>query len=224
MKIAVLHGQKHHGSTWNTTRLLLDSLIAAEDECIEFFANDIPDCVGCFTCIMNDEEKCPHRSVTKPVIQAIEQSDIIIIETPNYCMGMTGQLKTFFDHMAYRWMSHRPFGEMKNKLAIAVSTAAGVGAGTATKQIARQLFWWGIPKTYRLGMAVAASKWDDVKPETKLKIEQKARKIAKKAKKNYKKVHPGLRRYLLFKIMGRMQKSGFGIPKDSAYWKEQGWI
>lgn len=111
MKIAVLHGQKHHGSTWNTTRLLLDSLIAAEDECIEFFANDIPDCVGCFTCIMNDEEKYPHRSVTKPVIQAIEQ-----------------------------------------------------------------------------------------------------------------KVRRRLRQYLLFKIMGRMQKSGFGMRKDSAYWKEQGWI
>lgn len=224
MKIAVLHGQKHHGNTWNTTRVLLDLLISDEDECTEFFVNDIPDCTGCFTCIMKDEEKCPHRSITKPIIQTIEQSDVIIIETPNYCMGMTGQLKTFFDHMAYRWMSHRPLGEMKNKVAIAISTTAGAGAGAATKQIAKQLFWWGIPKVYRLNVSVAASKWDNVKPKIKYKIEQKAMKIAEKTKKNYRRVHRGLLQKFLFKMMGNMQKSGFGVPKDAAYWKENGWI
>ena len=36
MKIAVLHGQKHHGSTWNVTRLLLDLLISEDDEYNEF--------------------------------------------------------------------------------------------------------------------------------------------------------------------------------------------
>ena len=66
MKIAVLHGQKHHGSTWNATRLLLDQLGAST--CDEFFVNDIPDCIGCFTCVLNDEEKCPHRSLIKPII------------------------------------------------------------------------------------------------------------------------------------------------------------
>jgi len=224
MKITILHGQKHHGSTWNTTLLLLDHLISADDECNEFFVNDIPNCIGCFTCILEDEEKCPHRSLTKPIIQAIEQSDILIVATPNYCMGMTGQLKTFFDHMAYRWMSHRPLGEMRSKLAIAVSTTAGVGAGVATKQIAKQLFWWGIPKVYRLNSAVAASKWDDVKPKIKLSIEQKAMKIAKKVKKNRRKAGRGLYQKFIFKMMGIIQKKGLGTPKDASYWKEQGWI
>lgn len=190
MKITVLHGQEHHGSTWNTTQILRDFLLNENDKCNEFFVNDIPNCIGCFTCIIKDEEKCPHRSFTKPIIQSIEQSDIIIVETPNYCMGMTGQLKTFFDHMAYRWMSHRPFDEMKNKLAIAVSTTAGVGAGAATKQIARQLFWWGIPKVYRLNQTVAASKWVDVKPETKYKIEQKSKENCKKGKEKTRKSSP----------------------------------
>lgn len=224
MKITVLHGQNHHGSTWNTTQILLDLLVSEVDEYNEFFVNDIPNCIGCFTCIMKDEEKCPHRSLTKPIIQAIEQSDIIIVGTPNYCMGMTGQLKTFFDHMAYRWMSHRPLDEMKSKVAIAVSTTAGVGAGVATKQIAKQLFWWGIPKVYRLNEAVAASKWDDVKPKTKAKIEQKAMKIARKINKNHGKVGRGLRQKFIFKMMGYMQKSGLGTPKDASYWKDHGWI
>ncbi|MDD4493702.1 MAG: NAD(P)H-dependent oxidoreductase [Eubacteriales bacterium] len=224
MKITVLHGQKHHGSTWNSTRLLLDSIISEGDECNEFFLNDMPDCIGCFTCILKDEEKCPHRSVVKPIIQAIDKSDILIVETPNYCMGMPGQLKTFFDHMAYRWVSHSPLGEMENKVAIAVSTTAGAGAGVATKQIKRQLFWWGIPIVYRLNQAVAASKWDDVKPKIKHKLKQKAEKIAAKAKKRHGRVHRGLRQKFLFKMMGAMQKSGYGTPKDAAYWKANGWI
>jgi len=224
MKITVIHGQKHHGSTWNTTHLLLNQLISEDDECNEFFVNEIPGCIGCFTCIMKDEEKCPHRSLTEPIIQAIEQADLIVVETPNYCMGMTGQLKTFFDHMAYRWMSHRPLDEMKNKVAIAVSTTAGAGASTASKQIARQLFWWGIPKVYRLNQAVAVAKWEDVKPETKLKIEQKAMRIAQKVKKNHARGRRGLRQEFIFKVIGHMQKSGSGIPKDATYWKEHGWI
>lgn len=224
MKIAVLHGQKHHGSTWNTTRLLLDSLASEGDECNEFYVNDIPDCIGCFTCILDDEEKCPHRGPTKPIIQAIEQADILIVDTPNYCMGMTGQLKTFFDHMAYRWMSHRPLDEMQRKVAVAVSTTAGAGASIATKQIAKQLFWLGIPKTYRINQAVAASKWDDVKPETKSKIGRKAARIAKKTRKKHGKARRGLRQKFLFRMMGNIQKSGLGTPRDAVYWKEQGWI
>lgn len=224
LKITILHGQKHHGSTWNTTRLLLDLLITEDDECNEFFVNDIPNCIGCFTCILKDEEKCPHRSLTQPIIQSIEQSDILIVDTPNYCMGMTGQLKNFFDHMAYRWFSHRPLDEMKNKVAIAISTTAGVGAGVATKQIARQLFWRGIPKVYRLNVAVAASNWDEVKPKIKFKIEQKVIKIANITKKNHDRVHRGIRQKFIFKMMGNMQKSGLGTPKDATYWKDHGWI
>jgi len=120
MKITAIHGQKRHGNTWNATRLLLDSLISENDECNEFFVNDIPNCTRCFTCFLDDEEKCPHRSFTKPIIQSIEQSDVIIAETPTYCLGMTGQLKNFFDHMAYRYISHRPWDEMKNKAVIPI--------------------------------------------------------------------------------------------------------
>jgi len=224
MKITVLHGQKHQGSTWHTTRLLLDYLITKGDECQEFYVNDIPPCLGCFTCILKDEEECPHRSMTKPIIQALEQADIIIVETPNYCMGMTGQLKIFFDHMAYRWMTHRPFAAMESKLAIAISTTAGTGARAATKQIAKQLFWWGIPKIYCINQTVAATKWEDVKAQTKLKIEQKVRKVANRVKKDQVKIRRGPYQRFIFKMMGNMQKSGFGAAKDASYWKEQGWI
>ena len=107
MKIVVLHGQSPRGSTWNVTQMLLDELRGQADTVFEFCANDAKPCAGCFACITKDEALCPHRAVLGPVIEAIEQADVVIAESPNYCMGMSGQLKTVFDHMAYRWMSHR---------------------------------------------------------------------------------------------------------------------
>lgn len=49
-------------------------------------------------------------------------------------------------------------------------------------------------------------------------------KIAKNAKKKLGKVRRGLRQKLIFKMMGAMQKSGLGTPKDADYWKEKDWI
>ena len=60
-------------------------------------------------------------------------------------MGMTGQLKTFLDHMGYRWLSHRPHPQMFRKIGLAVSTAAGAGAKRVTKDLRRRYFFWGTP-------------------------------------------------------------------------------
>lgn len=107
---------------------------------------------------------------------------------------------------------------------VAIATTAGMGAGSATKQIKRQLFWWGIPRIYRFHTAVAAANWNDVKPKTKEKLELKSKSIAKAIRKKHGKVKRGIRQRILFKLMKNMQKSGFGTPKDASYWKEQGWI
>ncbi len=224
MEIVLLHGQKHQGSTWNTSQLLLRELVTKQDRFHEFYVNDIPYCVGCFTCILKEEETCPHRELTKEIISSIEQADVIIIDSPNYCMGMTGQLKTFFDHMAYRWFSHRPFYKMQHKIGVAIATTAGMGAGSATKQIKQQLFWWGIPQIYRLNVTVAAACWKDVKPETKEKITKKTKYIASKIRRKHGHVKRGFRQRIIFKLMAKMQKAGLGTPKDAAYWKENGWI
>lgn len=54
---------------------------------------------------------------------------------------MTGQLKTFLDHLGYIWLSHRPNGKMFNKVGIVISTASGAGASKVTKTLEQQMFW-----------------------------------------------------------------------------------
>lgn len=224
MKIVVLHGQAHKGSTWNITQLLLDELVEKTDTVLEFHTNEVKPCIGCFNCITKDEALCPHRSIVGSIIEAIEQADIIIAESPNYCMGMSGQMKMFFDHMAYRWMSHRPHALMKRKIGVAISTTAGLGAAKVTKSIAEQMFWWGVAKIYRLSFTVSALSWADVKSERKKKITKYIKRTAKQIKESVNTVKPGIKSRFIFNMMKAQQKGMYWNPADRKYWEENGWV
>lgn len=224
MKVAVVHGQAHKGSTYYLTQMLLNKLKCKKEEVTEFYVNDIKDCIGCFQCIIKDENTCPHRSQIKEIILAIEEADVIVIASPTYVFSMSGQLKTFFDHMGYRWMSHRPHAAMKNKIGIAISSAAGAGAGKTTKQIASQMFWWNVGKTYQIPLTVSAMGWNGVKDNIKMKAEKKTSKIANLILKKVGCVRPGIKSKFLFFIMKQMQK-GMGYNQvDVKHWKDNGWI
>jgi multimeric flavodoxin WrbA len=224
MKIVVVHGQSHKGSTYHLTRLLLDRFAENGAEICEFTLNDLPPCRGCFTCFTRGEQYCPHREAAGPVIEALEAADVIVAESPTYCLGMAGQLKIFFDHMAYRWMAHRPHPTMGNKIGVAVSTTAGMGAGRVTRDIKRQLFYWGVGKIYRLPVAVSAKSWDEVKPEIKIKLAAKAKKMSQRVIKNMGRVKPDLKSRFIFALMIMQQKKNDWNTVDKKHWQDQGWI
>lgn len=220
MRIAVIHGQQHKGSTYCLTHMLLERLEDRDTIVQEFYVNGITPCVGCFRCIVQDEKLCPAREKTEPIIEAIEQCDILLVESPNYCMGMTGQLKILFDHMAYRWMSHRPSLTTGSKIGIAIATTAGVGAKQAVKSIKEQLFWLGFGKLYGLPVTVSAMSFADIEAKRMAKITKRIDQLAAKVKRK-KRVKPGIKSRLIFQIMRMQQKGLSWNPLDTDYWKEQ---
>jgi multimeric flavodoxin WrbA len=224
MKIAVIHGQLHKGSTYHVTQMLLDKLSCANEDISEFYVNHIDFCVGCFQCIMKGEDTCPHRSQIEDMITALEDADMIIMDSPTYVLSMSGQLKTFFDHMGYRYISHRPHPSMKKKIGVAISTTAGAGANKTTKLIASQMFWWSIGKIYRLPVTSAAMNWNQMSEQRKVKAEMKAAKLAKAIAKKLGRVKPGMKARFMFSIMKQMHKGMDYSPLDMKFWKEQGWI
>ncbi len=224
MNITVLHGQNHKGSTYHITKLLLDKVTTENDTVAEFNVNGIDDCIGCFQCIIKGEESCPHYDQVSAVMKALEAADVIIIDSPTYVMNVTGQLKTFFDHMAYRWISHRPHPSMKDKIGVAISTTAGVGAKKTTKMIASQMFWWNISKTYQLPVISAAMGWNQMPDKKKQKAERQTTALAKKIRRKIGHVTPGIRSRFMFFVMKQMHKGMDYSPVDMKYWKEQGWI
>lgn len=226
MEITIIHGQRHHGSTYHSTEMLKSQFTDPDTTIHEFYLPaDGPDfCVGCYSCILKGEEHCPHANHVQPIASAMLQSQIIVIDSPTYCMEMTGQLKTLLDHLGYMWLSHRPRGEMFRKIGIVVSTAAGAGTGSVTRSLARQMFWWGIPKVYRLKFNVSAAVWQDVKPEIRQKITRQTAAVASKACRQLDRVQPGLKTRVLFGLMRKMQTSNNWNMTDKNYWQEKRWV
>lgn len=169
MKIAILNGQNHKGSTYHIGRILAES-IADGDIISEFFLpRDLSHfCLGCYQCIENTE-KCPFYSDKKKILDAMKQAELLIFTTPTYCFGPSAQMKAFIDLLFDFRMSHRPLPWMFQKKAAVISTCAEGGAKGAVKQVRNTLQYMGVPYIKRYSIAVQAMNWDMVKPKKKEK-------------------------------------------------------
>lgn len=154
----------------------------------------------------------------------MEKSQVIIVDSPTYCLEMTAQLKTFFDHLAYMWLSHRPNNLMFSKVGIVSSTAAGSGAKKVTKSISQQLFWLGISKTYCITQNVNASSWKNVSDEIKEKIEGSVCKTIAKVNRKLQIPTSSIKTKVMFEIMCKMQKSNHWNMTDKNHWDKNGWF
>ena len=221
MKIVLINGQNHHGSTYHIAHRLVDKL---QGEVTEFFLpKDFGEfCCGCTNCFVKGEEHCPHHDKIVPITKAIIEADLIILDSPVYVYHASGSMKALLDHYGYLWMAHRPDESMFHKQAVVISTAAGAGMKSCMKDMADSLFYWGIAKIYRFGIAVAATSYDGISASKKAKIEKQTSLIAKKIIKRDGKVKPCFKTKAFFFLMHLLQKNGWN-PKDMTYWKEKGW-
>lgn len=221
MKITVIHGQNHKGSTYHLAHLLAEKL---GGEITEFFLpKDFNDfCVGCTTCFMDSETKCPHYEKLSPITRAMDDADVIILSSPVYVFHVTGSMKAFLDHYGYRFMVHRPEEKMFAKQAVCISTAAGAGMKSTNKDMTDSTFFWGIGKTYTYGTAVRETSWDRVDDKIKQAADKRLSALAEKIRKKQGSVKPSIKTKAVFAAMRIMQKRGFN-EADAKYWKEKGW-
>lgn len=222
MKVVMIHGQNHKGSTFHIGRLLASKL---NMESAEFFLpRDMNHfCLGCYSCI-EDETRCPFWSEKKIILDAMEQADLLIFTTPNYCLAPSGAMKSFLDLMFDCWMVHRPKEWMFSKRAVIISTSAGASNRGAIKTVKNSLSGWGIPFVKTYGIAVQAMNWGMVKDEKKNKIEKDMTRLAKKLRCD-KKPHIGIKTRLMFRMMGMMHSAGWdSSPVERQYWEEKGWL
>jgi hypothetical protein len=71
MKIVMIHGQNHKGSTYNIGRMIANK-ISREDDIVEFFLpRDLNHfCLGCYACI-EDVTKCPFYEEKNKIMSAV---------------------------------------------------------------------------------------------------------------------------------------------------------
>lgn len=224
MKIVMIHGQNHKGSSYNIGRMIANK-ISCEEDIVEFFLPKDLDhfCLGCYACI-DDDTKCPFYEEKNRIMKAVESADVLIFTTPTYCMRASAPMKSFIDLTFNYWMVHRPRKCMFRKQAIVVSTAAGSGTKTAIKDITNTLFYWGVPSVVTYGISVQAMNWAGVTDKKKRIIEKDTTKIANKVLKN-KHVKVGLKTKALFMMMRMMQQKGWGSGEaEKEYWEQNGWM
>ncbi len=221
MKVVIIHGQNHKGSTYHIAH---DLAVKTGGEITEFFLpRDLGEfCCGCMTCFNKDEAGCPHYEKLAPITEAMLGADVIILASPVYVYHATGAMKAFLDHYGYMWMVHSPEGAMFTKQGVSICTAAGAGMRSTNKDMTDSLFFWGVGKIYRLGVGVAAVNWDGVSDKKKAAIDKTSSAIAKKLVSGVGKVKPGLKTRLFFFMMHLMQRNGFN-PRDMEHWKKNGW-
>ncbi|MFA9462657.1 MAG: flavodoxin family protein [Velocimicrobium sp.] len=223
MKIVMINGQNHKGSTYHIGRMLAEKLTS--DDMIDevYLPKDMPEfCCGCTKCFMESELHCPHYKQIEPITKLMNSADLMIFTTPVYVYHATGSMKALLDHYGYRWMVHRPEEKMFKKQAICISTAAGGGMKSACKDIKDSLFYWGVGRIYSYGVAVRAVSWKSVTEKKRASIEKKMDKIARKIRKTEGKVRPSIKTKAFFNLMRLMQGKGWNAA-DVTYWKEKGW-
>lgn len=226
MEITIIHGQAHKGSTYHITAMVKERLADKDTVVNEYFMpKDAPAyCMGCYQCIQKGEEYCPQADKVQKIVTSMLRSKIIIIDSPNYCYEMTGQLKTLFDHFAYLWMSHRPRKEMFSKIGIVISTAAGAGSNRVAKSMAKQLFWWGVPNIYPIHFNVNAACFEEVSDKIRQKIMHKADVVSRKVKSHIGKANPNFKTKSIFNIMRKIQDSNNWNETDRGYWQNNKWL
>lgn len=223
MKIVLVHGQNHKGSTYTIGRMIADR-ISGDKEITEFFLpRDLNHfCTGCYNCI-DDDSKCPFYTEKQKIMGAVEQADLLIFTTPTYCMRASAPMKSFIDLTFTYWMSHRPRKCMFKKKAVVVSTAAGIGTASAIKDVTTALGYWGISDITEYGISVQAMNWDMVSKKKKSKIEKAAEKIARKLSSN-RTPKVSIKTKMMFSMMRMMQKNGMGSGEaEKEYWTAKGW-
>ena len=224
MKIVMINGQNHKGSTYNIGRMLAEKIGNAEDIVEFFLPRDLDHfCLGCYTCI-DDDSKCPLYEEKSRIMKEVEEADILIFTTPTYCLRASAPMKNFIDLTFNYWMSHRPRRCMFNKKAVVISTAAGSGAKKAVMDVSDALFYWGIPCIVEYGICIQAMNWDGVSQKKKQKIEKDTTRIAQRLSRK-KRVKAGIKTKAMFSLMRMMQKANLGSGEaDRLYWEKSGWL
>lgn len=224
MKVVVINGQNHKGSSYHMGSLLAESL-TSKDNIKEFFLpHDLNHyCLGCYACL-EDESRCPYWNEKEKIIKAMEEADVFIFTTPNYCMAPSGGMKSFIDFTFDYWMVHKPKEWMFYKKAVILSCSAGAGCKSVNNIIKKSLLGWGVSYILSFGLPVHARNWNEVPEAKKDTINKKLSKIAKKIK-SKKRVRVSLRVKITFNFMRLLHIKGWdSSPSELVYWKKQGWI
>lgn len=116
MNVIAVNGGPRKG--WNTATLLKSALEGAESagaqtQLIHLYDLDYKGCTSCFSCKRKGntcEGLCAVRDDLRPVLEAVLQSDTLIVGSPIYFGDVTGETRSFLERLLFPSCSYDEFG------------------------------------------------------------------------------------------------------------------
>lgn len=230
MMITVINGTEKRGVTYHLKEIFLEKFRGGAEITEFYLPRDCPNCcAGCTVCFLKDEGLCKDAEWVQKLEQAMLAADLLVFTSPAYVFHATGAMKTMLDHFGYRWMPHRPAGEMFGKRAVIITQCLGAGGRSAAKDIKDSLSWWGISQIQvRSFKLMSEVRWEKIPEQKKSAMGAKLRKTAERLRRvDYTKpARTGLVTKMKFHAVRMLQKKlGKQDPTytDYLYWKNNGW-
>ena len=189
----------------STRQLLKDAEI--ELEIVHLADLNIRDCRGCDACILTD--KCPVKDEVTDVLNRMQEADGLILTSPVYMAGVSGQLKRFIDRTC-RWY-HRP--ALVGKPILLMTTTAGGYAKDVLTYLNKVSTFWGCRSCGEIFRTVRS--WDVGVTEKELEAFIQAIHQQRPWK-------PDMNQVITFQVQKAL--AFYVLPRDQSYWKEHRWL
>lgn len=231
MNIIVINGTEKHGVTYRLKEMFLEEFRDKANITEYYLPKDCPNfCVGCINCILKGEKTCKDAEYIEKIDKSLLEADLIVMTSPTYVFHVTGAMKALLDHLAYRWISHRPAPQMFGKRSVIITQCLGSGAKSAAKDMKHSLSWWGISKIEIFtGALMSDIVWEKLSRKKQAELTGKIQKLSRKfAHIDYTKpASTNLITKFKFFFGRMMQKSIHKLDPeylDGKYWAQQGWL
>ena len=229
MKIVVINGTPLKGVTYTMKEEFLNHLREG-NEIVEFAPEDFPTfCVGCKSCFLKGEEKCPHSAKKAPVWDAMLKADVLVFAYPVYALRAPASVKSLLDHLCVHWMVHRPEPAFFEKTAVIITNSVGAPNGAAQRDVKTSLNWMGLSRVYTCGAPMMGDIFvDQMTAKHRKMLEKKMERLAGKVRDTRPYRGMSLKVRILFR-MARLQhkmvlKTEEMPSLDNAHYIKHGWI
>ena len=109
--IAVCGSARKQGNTAKMLHQIIEGAksVGAETEFVNLFDLNFKDCISCYACKLKNSKSFGHCMVNdelKPLLERIEQSDVIVLGSPVYYGNLSGQMRSFTDRLLFQYLDY----------------------------------------------------------------------------------------------------------------------
>lgn len=178
-------------------------------------------CKGCTVCFKTKIQFCPNKDDVSSIVEKMKVTDGIVFISPIYEMNISGQMKTFFDRIAY--LLHRPSLYDKHAYLIFSADAGGIKLVTLYMKYLMNAFGMNTAGSFGVYSKPLQNN-EKYRNELLSRLEKESVKFknALSLGGHYKPKFSQLLRFNGWKIKNTYSKDVY--PEDYLYWKENGWL